>query len=92
MNHTPAPWHVGTNPGPIIYGPNGEQTVDMRETLLEKDEHLANMALILAAPRLKKALQNISNFAICQCDKKHGDRPDCAVLIAEQALQEISIK
>lgn len=80
------------NSGPIIYGLKGEQIVDMRETLLEKDKHLANMALIIAAPELKKALQNISNFTKCQCNKKHGDNPNCAVLIAEQALQEISIR
>lgn len=87
--HTQGPWHVGMAPGPIVYGPNGEQVVDMRETLLEKDEHLANMVLIVAAPMLKKALQDISNFTKCQCNEKHGDNPNCAVLIAEKALQMV---
>ena len=24
--HTPGPWHVGLKPGPMVYGPQGEQT------------------------------------------------------------------
>ena len=43
----------------------------------------------LNAPAFKQALQNISNFSKCQCKDQHGDNPNCAVLIAERALQKL---
>jgi len=30
---TPSPWHVGMKPGPIIYGPQGEQIADLTGAL-----------------------------------------------------------
>jgi len=49
--HTPGPWHVGMRPGPMIYGPNGEQVADMRRpAMVDDDEHAANARLIAAAP------------------------------------------
>jgi hypothetical protein len=50
--HTPGPWHVGVNPGPMIYGPNGEQVADLSGDLLPKDERAGNIRLIAAAPEL----------------------------------------
>jgi hypothetical protein len=44
-------------PGPMIYGPQGEQVADLRETLLSQEEHQANIQLMLAAPDLLNALR-----------------------------------
>lgn len=57
--HTPGPWHIGMNPGPIIYGPKGEQVANMLPCMLERDEHNANVCLITAAPALLEALRCI---------------------------------
>jgi len=53
--HTPGPWHIGMKPGPMVYGPQGEQVADLRADLLPKDERLANSRLIVAAPDLLQA-------------------------------------
>lgn len=61
--HTPGPWHIGMKPGPMIYGPKGEQVADMRHkpfTLVsEIDESVANVRLISAAPDLLAALESM---------------------------------
>jgi hypothetical protein len=61
--HTAGPWHVGMKPGPIIYGPNGEQVADLRgerkTTVIELDEAVANTKLIAAAPELLETLQDL---------------------------------
>lgn len=57
MTHTLGPWHVGMKPGPMIYGPHGEQIADMRHpAMVDDDEHAANARLIAAAPELLAAL------------------------------------
>ena len=50
--HSPAPWHVGMNPGPIVYGTKGEQIADCRSVFLDRDESRSNVRLIVAAPDL----------------------------------------
>ena len=45
------------NPGPIVYGPKGEQVADLRDETLPEDERRANRGLILAAPDLLEACQ-----------------------------------
>lgn len=50
--HTLGPWHIGMHPGPIIYGADSSQVADCRGDLLGKDESLANLRLIAAAPDL----------------------------------------
>ena len=50
-NHTPGPWHVGLRPGPMVYGPQGEQIVGIN-VMLDRDEVLANMKFIAAAPAM----------------------------------------
>lgn len=57
---TPGPWHVGMKPGPIIYGPKGDQVADLRGDLMLPSEQLANVRLIVAAPELYEALLAIS--------------------------------
>ncbi len=53
--HTPGPWHVGLRPGPMVYGPQGEQIVGIN-VMLDRDEVLANMKFIAAAPAMYEAL------------------------------------
>jgi len=54
--HTPGPWHVGLKPGPMVYGPQGEQIVGLN-VMLDSDEVLANAKFIVAAPAMYEALQ-----------------------------------
>ena len=55
-NHTPGPWHVGLKPGPMVYGPQGEQIVGLN-VMLDSDEVLANAKFIASAPAMYEALQ-----------------------------------
>ena len=57
--HTPGPWHLGMRPGPMIYGPLGEQVADLRGLTLEKHETMANARLIASAPDLLLALERL---------------------------------
>ena len=77
MAHTKGPWHVGMKPGPMIYGPAGEQIADLRSSrdLLQMDEALSNMKLIQHAPELLEALQKASVLLSTygSGDTKHTD-------------------
>ena len=57
--HTPGPWHVGMKPGPIVYGPNGEQVASLVVPMLPEEENRANAHLIAAAPELLAALRDV---------------------------------
>lgn len=57
--HTPGPWHIGMKPGPIIYGPLGEQVVDCRQGFIGIGENAGNARLIASAPELLAALELI---------------------------------
>jgi hypothetical protein len=46
--HTPGPFHVGMKPGPMVYGPQGEQIADLTHAFIE-DESKANAAFIVRA-------------------------------------------
>jgi hypothetical protein len=59
--HTPGPWHIGVAPGPIIYGPKGEQVADMFVPMLQDAEHRANARLIASAPALLAMLEMVTN-------------------------------
>ena len=72
MNHTPGPWHVGMKPGPIIYGPHGEQVADLMGSLLSKDEQIANVKLIAEAPAMLEALRNFVEAAEISFGKDKG--------------------
>lgn len=58
--HTPGPWHIGVAPGPIIYGPKGEQVADMFVPMLQDAEHRANARLIASAPALLAMLERVT--------------------------------
>lgn len=53
--HTPGPWHIGMKPGPIVYGPKGEQVALPEVFLLDREEGMANARFIAAAPELYTA-------------------------------------
>lgn len=61
--HTPGPWHVGVNPGQIVYGENGEQIANCRD-MLPLDECKANARLIAAATELLELLKEARNRMI----------------------------
>lgn len=63
MKHTPAPWHVGMKPGPMIYGPSGEQVADLSARMVPDSETLGNLALITAAPEMLQLLRKIHTNA-----------------------------
>ena len=44
--HTALPWHVGMKPGPMIYGPNGDQVADLTADF---EDDRANAAFIVRA-------------------------------------------
>ncbi len=48
---TSLPWHVGMKPGPIVYGPKGEQIADFRaeSAMVAPDEARANALAIVQA-------------------------------------------
>lgn len=58
--HTPGPWHIGMNPGPIIYGERGDQVANMCDGLYGDDENRANARLIAAAPDMLAVLLAIA--------------------------------
>ena len=59
--HTPGPWHVGLKPGPMVYGPQGEQIVGLN-VMLDSDEVLANAKFIAAAPAMYEALSELVKY------------------------------
>lgn len=61
--HTPGPWHAGMAAiDAAVYGPKGEHIATLPD-LLERDETLANLRLVMAAPELLEALKAIETMA-----------------------------
>lgn len=59
LTHTPGPWKLGIN-GPMdIECPNGDLVATVWLSDVELDAAKANLALILAAPELLKALESL---------------------------------
>lgn len=54
--HTPGPWRVGMRPGPMVYGPKGEQVTSIN-VMIDEPENVANCRLIAAAPDMLVALE-----------------------------------
>jgi hypothetical protein len=86
--HTESPWHIGINPGPIIYGPSGEQVASLFPALLEEQENKANARLIASAPSLLEALQALTEraSALDQSATEEGLRNCSAIANARQAI------
>ncbi len=97
--HSPGPWKVQ----PMLDNFHGYEdwtTANVRDarnchvaTIGEVDrltgkETKANARLIASAPELLEALQSIAGWSKCQCSEKHGDNPNCPVLIAERAVRK----
>lgn len=62
--HTKGPWHVGMKPGPIVYGPQGEQVANMFVPMLPEVEHYANARLIAAAPEMYEVLEELAGIIV----------------------------
>ena len=41
-DHTPLPYHIGTEPGPILYSEDGSQIASLFPAMLPEDENQAN--------------------------------------------------
>lgn len=69
-SHTPLPWRVGMKPGPILYGPQGEQIASMHVAMVDVEENKANAIHIANCvnhfPALLAALEGLLNL--------HGDQ------------------
>ena len=58
--HTMCPWHIASKqPKNIVYGPHGEQIVNMREPLVPTEENLYNTKLIASAPMMLYTLREV---------------------------------
>jgi hypothetical protein len=86
--HTPGPWHIGMKPGPIIYGPSGEQVACLLPAMLDNQENKANARLIAAAPALLEALKALHIVGLGSMADTEGD--DAAISAMEQARQAIA--
>lgn len=56
---TQGPWHIGIKPGPIVYGPQGEQVADFRVPMIEDAENKANAQATAALPDCLSALSTV---------------------------------
>ncbi len=59
MENNSTSWHVGIKPGPIVYGPQGEQIADCRSISFTNEENKQHARLIAAAPELLEALKGL---------------------------------
>ena len=60
--HTQNPWHVGMRPGPIIYGPQGEQVADLSARMVSDEETKANARLVVTAPEMLELLREFLTY------------------------------
>ena len=75
---TAGPWHVGMHPGPMVYGPQGEQVADC--TLDNGDHNGLNARLIAAAPDMLDTLRNVAAHFNCVGEE------DEAIAVSVRAL------
>ncbi len=88
--HTPGPWHVGLKPGPMVYGPQGEQIVGLN-VMLDRDEVLANAKFIAAAPAMYEALKELVTYLQDHVEDEALDNW-APVLKAAYALAQAEVK
>ena len=90
VKHTPGPWHVGLKPGPMVYGPQGEQIVGLN-VMLDSDEVLANAKFIAAAPAMYEALKELVTYLQDHVEDEALDNW-APVLKAAYALAQAEVK
>ena len=73
-------------PGPIIYGPRGEQVDDLRGSLLDDNETLANARLISCAPEMLEKLELIYS---CAAESPEWIRARLESIIARAKGEEV---
>ena len=88
--HTPGPWHVGLKPGPMVYGPQGEQIVGLN-VMLDSDEVLANAKFIAAAPATYKALRMLIALDP-RCHRGVTHCGECGACLGQAALAQAEDK
>ena len=89
--HTPGPWHIGMRPGPIVYGPNGEQVASLLNPLVGDSENKANARLISAAPDLLSTLEScIAAGSMIQQGKRGGEVMGQLSAAIDQAREAIA--
>ena len=84
--HTPGPWHIGMKPGPIIYGPLGEQVAVPTALFLGAEEARVNARLIAAAPELLEALKGLVSIVEDEyppTDFRHQEAMKAKAIIAK---------
>ena len=75
--------------------PYGKQVLltDAGEFPIAKFYSQSEADIVLQAVNLHKelvaALRSINGWSKCQCESKHGDNPNCCVLVAEAALRKV---
>ncbi len=62
--YTKGPWHIGLNPGPIIYDEKSNQVVNMCDGLYGDDENRANAQLIVTAVNVHADL--VAVLKVCE--------------------------
>lgn len=90
---TPGDWHLGIKPGPMVYGPKGEQIADVRLAFIEAKENAANARLLAASPRLlreRDALVVALKGMIARSGGYRGEVPfDSALRFAHETLASL---
>lgn len=78
MRHTPTPWHVGMQPGPMVYGPLGEQIADCRAMIASGEAGRNAIFIVRACNNFEGVLGALKMFCVdhttpCGCE-------NCAII------------
>ncbi len=84
-------WYVGMNPGPIVYGPQGEQIADCRSPNFTPNESGQHAKLIAAVPRMVGLLKKASGKLQEYCAETNGDLNDSLTLEIDTLLTKTGI-
>lgn len=94
--HTQGEWHVGMKPGPMVYGPLGEQIADCQSIFLEDNECGHNARLIAKAPRLLELAEVMAHAEwACNCVEQHSwygedHASGCPQGMAQELIKDIT--
>ena len=89
FNITEGDWHIGMKPGPIIYGPNGEQIADLSAHMVPDEETIANGKAIAAVPQMLALLDRAANRLQ---DSVDGDYNDSLAMEVWEFLSQFEAK